>query len=135
MSTALKILNKLNSINLLAAAQTSITNTEDAAVDEQRYQLSQGLKADGTYQPDYSPRSVSVYGKTPGPIKLYDKGGFYRGLKVEVSGELFKLYSIDEKNDYLDGLYHPLGLGVYARTNYIRTLRPEFVKQVKEYLK
>jgi hypothetical protein len=135
LATANIILKKLESVNLLLAAQKSISNTQDSAVDEQRYQLSQGLKADGTYQPNYSPRSVSVYGKTPGPIKLYDTGAFYRGLKVEVTGDLFKLYSIDEKNDYLDGLYQPLGLGVYARTNYIRTLQPEFVKQVKEYLK
>lgn len=134
MSTALVILNKLKAIDVQAAAVASINATSAYAVGQQRLQLFQGLKADDTYQPDYSPVSVAKFGKTPGPIKLYDTGAYYAGLKFEAAGLTVRSYSTDEKNDYLEGLYHPLGLGTDARTRYKVVLLPEFVKQIKRFL-
>jgi hypothetical protein len=134
MSTAGTILFKLQRVDVTGAAQRAIQLTKSDAVAAQRVQLSQGLKADGTYQPDYSPVSVSKYGKPPGPIKLYDIGSYYGGLKIEVSGVTIRYLSTDEKNDYLEGLYHPLGLGFQGRINWIRTLKPAFVGEIKKYL-
>lgn len=135
MTTALDILNKFEKVDVLASAQRAIENTADSAVKEQKSQLAQGLKADGTFQPNYSPRSVSVFGKTPGPIKLFDTGAYYAGLRVEVRGDLFSINSTDSKEEYLENKYNPLGLGVLAKTNYITVLEPEFIRQIKSYLK
>lgn len=135
MTTSLTILNRLQKINLELSAQAAIEDDAVNATKAQKEQLFQGLKADDTYQPDYSPRSVKVYGKPPGPIKLKDTGAYYAGLKIDVLGDKFSIFSIDEKNDYLEGIYHPLGLGTQARTDWIKTLKPVFVKHVKDYLK
>lgn len=135
MTTALEILAKLQKINVTEAAQVSIRETNIEAVNAQQQQLAQGLKADGTYQDDYSARSVREFGKPPGPIKLFDQGGFYKGLKIEVVGDKFNINSTDEKNDYLDIKYRPLGLGTAAKIEWLKTLRPVFVSKIKLYLK
>jgi hypothetical protein len=135
MTTALQMLKRLERVDVLLSAQAAIEETASDATKAQRDQLNQGLKSDGTYQPDYSPTSVTKFGKPPGPIKLFDTGSFYRGIIVDVLGEKFSIFSIDEKNDFLEVKYSPLGLGVQARIEWVRSLRPVFVKQIKNYLK
>jgi hypothetical protein len=44
----------------------------------------EGLKADGSYLPDYSKTSVEIYGKEEGHIKLKQTGKFYRSFVVKV---------------------------------------------------
>lgn len=136
MTTALQLLNKLERIDVSLSAQVAIENTASAATEQQRLQLNQGLKSDGNYLPDYSFRSVFQYGKPPGPIKLYDTGAFYRGINIDVREDIFILDSLDEKVTMLENRYgrEILGLGVEAKVNYIRTLQPEFIKQIKNYL-
>jgi hypothetical protein len=135
MQTAFDILNKLARVDVLLSAQAAIEDTASDATAAQRSQLAQGLKADDTFQPDYSPRSVSVYGKEPGPIKLKDTGAYYAGLAIDVQGDKFSIFSTDIKNDYLEGKYHPLGLGTDARVKYILTLKPVLIKHIHDYLK
>lgn len=136
MTTALQLLNKLERIDVSLSAQVAIENTASAATEQQRLQLNQGLKSDGNYLPDYSFRSVFQYGKPPGPIKLYDTGAFYRGINIDVREDIFILDSLDEKVTMLENRYgrEILGLGAAAKVNYIRTLQPEFIKQIKNYL-
>lgn len=136
MSTALQILEKLSSVDILLSAQIAIERTADTMAERQREQLAQGLKSDESYLPDYSFRSVFQYGKPPGPIKLYDQGGFYRGISIDVRGDIFTIESADEKNTMLQNRYGKdiLGLGMRARIAYIRTLQPAFINEVKSYL-
>lgn len=46
-------------------------------------QLERGERGDGVSMPDYSPVSVAVYGKRPGPMTLNDTGAFHRGITVK----------------------------------------------------
>lgn len=137
MSTALVILNKLKRIDVNLSAAVAMENTADEATKQQRDQLNKGLKSDNSYLPDYSFRSVFQYGKTPGPIKLYDTGAFYRGILIDVRGDIFIMESADEKSSMLQNRYGKdiLGLGEAAKKEWIRFLRPEFLKQIKNYLK
>lgn len=136
MSTALQILEKLQKVDVNLSAQVAIEETANAATDAQRNQLAQGLMSDGSYLPDYSFRSVFQYNKPPGPIKLYDQGDFYRGILIDVRGDIFIIESADFKNNMLQNRYGKgiLGLGSEARSAYILTLRPAFIKRIKDYL-
>lgn len=65
------------------------------------FQLRQGLKGDGSYLPNYSPVSVAKFGKPFGPIKLYDEGDYYRGLKARAFGSVLEIDDTDWKDPML----------------------------------
>lgn len=144
MITAKRLLEKLNKIDVTAAAQKSITATGVYAEDAQRVQLFQGLNQEETRirnvrtgSDQYAPLTVqikSAKGQPTDRITLKDQGDYYSGMKLEVRGEMFRIYSVDEKADYLDVIYTPLGLGSKARSRWIVPLKPEFVKNIKAYL-
>ncbi|MEX0598821.1 MAG: hypothetical protein WD512_20220 [Candidatus Paceibacterota bacterium] len=65
-------------------------------------QLSRGERADGEILPDYSPTSVTVYGKPPGPIKLYDQGDFWKGIRIKLMADGFEMIGTDSKTAELE---------------------------------
>ncbi len=128
-----------------------VENQEDfvkAAVDENsevlseinRTQLSQGRKSDGSFLPDYSPTSVSVFGKRPGPMTLFDKGDVYEEIGVDLLNNAFDLFSGDRKADKLSDRYDdsqgeifgiiPENLDLFARNEFAETL----IKLNEEFL-
>lgn len=137
MTTCADMLEKLESVNLPLSMAVAMEETSQEARDQQRLQLAQGLQSNDEYLPDYSFRSVFQYNKPPGPIKLYDKGDFYRGVVFDVRGDIFIIDSADSKTEMLKKRYGPdiLGLGSEARANYILTLEPVFIEEVKTYLR
>lgn len=75
----------------------SVYELEERLVQYNTDQLFAGKRADGTFLPDYSERSVFL-GKPEGPIRLYDEGDFYRGFYVVRTGSFpIILSSTDEK--------------------------------------
>jgi hypothetical protein len=68
-------------------------------------QLSRGERGDGSKMPYYSPVSVAKFNKPAGPIKLFDQGGFYRGVTVEVTREGIIIYDTDDKSEMLEIRY------------------------------
>lgn len=136
MASPLEILNKLNKIDVSLSAQIAMEKTADAAAEAQRNQLRQGLRSDGTFQDDYSFRSVFQYGKPPGPILWFDTGSFYREIYIDVRQDIFIMESRDPKSTMIQnrGGVKTLGLGVGARIEYIRTLKPAFKNEIKSYL-
>lgn len=135
MQTCADMLKKLEGVYIRFSMSVAMEDTEGAATDQQRLQLAQGLTSTGEYLPDYSFRSVFQYGKEPGPIKLYDTGAFYRGMKMDVTEDLYILESKDSKSTMLQNKYGKdiLGLGTDALNDYITVLRPAFIKRIKEY--
>lgn len=131
------MLKRLESVDLRLSMSVAMEETAAAAVREQKEQLQQGLKSDDTYLPDYSFRSVFQYNKPPGPIRLYDTGDFYRGILFDVRQDIFILESADNKTPMLKQRYGPdiLGLGTEAKNEYILTLRPVFIREVRKNLK
>ncbi len=137
MGSPLEILAKLQKVDIELSAQVAMELTAGTATDQQRQQLAQGLRSDGSVLPDYSFRSVFQYGKPQGPIRLYDTGAFYRGMLIDVRQDIFILESADEKSTMLQNRYGAdiLGLRDEAKNNWIKTLRPVFMQQIENYLK
>lgn len=70
-------------------------------------QLKRGERGDGSTLPNYSPRSVAVFGKPFGPIKLYETGDYYSGMKADVSEREVTINNTDYKEDMLVGRFGP----------------------------
>lgn len=64
-------------------------------------QLSQGKRSDDVFLPDYSNVSVTVYGKPPGPMRLFDQGDFYEGIEARITGDGLELVGTDVKSEML----------------------------------
>lgn len=141
MTTALSILKKLESINVLEAAKSAITETSPYAVAVQKVQLFQGLEAtDLKIIPSYTKRTKRIKeskGQPTDRVTLKDTGEFYRGIRVDVVGELIRITSVDSKTSGLETKYGQeiFGLGTQAKIDYIPILKPAFVKQIKMFIK
>lgn len=135
-TTPADMLDNLRRLPLDFVMQHAIEVTGDEAVNQQRLQLAQGLTSTDDYLPDYSFRSVFQYGKPPGPIRLYDTGDFYRGIRIDVREDIYTIDSVDKKTSMLKKRYGVdiMGLGSEALNNYILTLRPVFIAEVQTYL-
>jgi hypothetical protein len=83
--------------------------TENATLieDANIAQLQEGKRADGSYLPDYSPVSVSKFGKRPGPMTLEQTGRFHRGITVKVykAQKFVEIIGTDPKTGKLEALY------------------------------
>lgn len=141
MPGALTILRKIEKVDILKSAKVAMRKTEEEITEQQAEQLSRGQDRYGssitnyeTGSDTYSP-SYAVYKGFSRPINLRDTGEYYQGLKLDVRGMIFKIYSGDWKNEMLEKTYHPLGLGIEAKNKYIISLRPVFINEIKsEYL-
>lgn len=140
MSGPLAILRKLEKVDILKSAQVAMRKTEEEATEQQAEQMERGKDRYGsnitnyeTGSDTYSP-SYARYKGFSKPINLKDSGDYYQGLKLDVRGMIFKLYSTDWKDKMLENTYHPLGLGVEAKNKYIVSLRPVFIKEIHEQL-
>lgn len=134
------MVRRLKSVSIEKEAEAAVSETKDLIGILNLSQFEQGLRADGSFLPNYSKASVEIFGKPAGPIKLFDTGDFYKALKVAVGNGVFKITNSDPKTDMLKKRYEkgdkPLfGMTTESRIEYIKTLRPEFVKNMKEKLK
>lgn len=141
MSTVLTILNKVKSIDLRESAVMAMEDTAPAYRKEQQDQLFKGLDSkEAKIEPAYTARTVAIKSRKGQPtdrVTLKDKGDFYRGIFIDVRGDIFVTESMDSKSGMLQKKYGTqiLGLGLHARIEYIRTLRPVFINKIKQYLK
>lgn len=126
------MLDRLEALDLGLAMVMAMEDTAAEATAAQRWQLSQGLKSNDQFLPDYSRVSVTKFGKPDGPIKLFDTGAFYRGIFLDVRGDSFVLESADSKSEMLQTRYTEdiFGLGTQAQQQYILALEPVFFKAV-----
>lgn len=98
------------------------------------FQLREGQRADGTFLPDYSPRSVNVFGKPPGPIRLFDEGDFYRGITLKVTDQGIELEGLDIKSEMLKLRYGDEIIGLSEESidqlgrDYVRPLLEEKIR-------
>lgn len=116
-------------------AKRSMIDTKDVLLDLNVEQLHKGQKSDGRFMPDYSPVSVEVYGKPPGPIKLYDTGAFYRGFMLDI-GSILAITSSDDKTDMLFKRYatkkhNIFGLNPLFAREYLPALQKRFITRVR----
>lgn len=88
-------------------AEKVLNDTAPQIEDKIIFQLRQGLKGDGSYLPNYSPVSVAKFGKPFGPIKLYETGDYYQGLKAKAFGSVLEIDDTDWKDAKLTTIYGP----------------------------
>lgn len=141
MTTASQYLQKLNKIDVLLSAQVAIDETASYAVKIQKEQLHQGLNRFDkpitnqlTGSDEYSPGYAKRKGRKK-PIDLRLTGDYYQGIGLDVRGDIFIMFSGDTKATMLENRYDALGISRTGRIEWIKTLQPEFVKQIKSYLK
>lgn len=157
MSTALTILKKLESINVKDAAAKSILGTEEKYGELLKDQLLHGKGSDGEdLKPGYledpyfkSRESAERYlkwkerispnvGRNPNAPNLYITGVYHDSLSVKTNYDGVQIsssapfsFNIEQKYGGKESI-----LGGEFRKEYVfKTVRPEFVKQIKAFLK
>jgi hypothetical protein len=86
MGKLLDIANKMKGLtekSIDKAILKSFKDNQEAATNLNTDQLFQGQETSGALLPHYSKRSVEVFGKPSGPIRLFETGDFYRGFFVK----------------------------------------------------
>lgn len=79
----------------------SIRDNEQQATNANTDQLFSGVDSLGFELPPYSKRSVQVFGKPEGPIRLFDTGNFYRGFFIKAKQFPIEIDSTDSKTNKL----------------------------------
>jgi hypothetical protein len=74
-------IEKLNEVTIWLASAGDESILEMVA-ELQRDQLREGERPDGTNFDDYSPASVNIFGKTPGPMTWENSGYFYKNIQA-----------------------------------------------------
>jgi hypothetical protein len=83
-----------------------VAQNDNFAIDiNTEEQLQKGIRSDGVNLPDYSPISVSVFGKRAGPMTLKDTGEFYEGFYLDTSKWPIQFDSKDDKSAMLQDRY------------------------------
>jgi hypothetical protein len=134
--TATQLLNKFSKVDVELSAQIAIEETANTYTSLQRGQLFQGVdRNDLAISPPYSSRTIAIK-KTKGQpidrVTLKDTGDFYRGILIDVRGDLFVTESADEKNLSLQNKYGKdiFGLNRESKIEWIKTLKPVFFNEL-----
>jgi hypothetical protein len=106
LDTAISKLTTLrDSFPDIAVKMLNEPNVKAQIEDKIIAQLQQGLKGDGSHLPNYSPVSVAKFGKPFGPIKLYDRGNYYKGITSKAFGNVLEIDDTDSKDPILTQRY------------------------------
>lgn len=123
-------IHELDSKNIVTEIiQQPLINSE--IIDAQKAQWDVGLEADGSFMGNYSPISVSKYGKPDGPIRLEDTGATRESIKVLVNDGSFTTTADLETHDLQ--LRFPNALGLTSES--LSELMPEIKSNVIEKVK
>jgi hypothetical protein len=104
MGKILDIANKMRGLTEASINKTilkSFKENQEAATNLNTDQLFQGQETSGALLPPYSKRSVEVFGKPAGPIRLFETGDFYRGFFVKADKFPVVFSSKDNKTEKL----------------------------------
>lgn len=101
MASYSALMSSLRKLDMNELALVSIQMTEPDIIQANTEQLLDGKTSKDVFLPDYSPGSVFVYGKRPGPWTLRDTGAFHDSffLKSDSFPVLFE--ASDEKKDLI----------------------------------
>ena len=91
--------------NITEILKESVREAAPVIEDKIIEQLKRGERGDGQMLPDYSPVSVAVFGKRPGPMTLEDTGDFHRRVTVVVDDNGFTITDTDWKTPKLAMMY------------------------------
>lgn len=141
MTTINDIRKRLSAVSIKDESFKSVSDTKSSITDIQKEQLSKGLNAEGKKLRRYRSRKYAVAKNAINPLPglgnpdLRLTGSFYAGFKTVVTPETFATTSSDSKNEALTQKYDPFGLNKESKVEYVKDLRPVFVKKVREKLR
>lgn len=140
MGKLLQIAEKLKGLtpdSIDKATLKSFKENEQAATNLNTDQLYQGKETNGSFLPDYSKRSVEVFGKPAGPMKLFETGAFYRGFFVKSDKFPIVFSSHDSKTEKLTkafGSDEIFGLSKENLTDFSRSyLLPDLQNFIRKF--
>lgn len=114
-----------------------IEQHEGLIEDLNRQQLEQGIRADGSaIEPDYTRATVAIKqskGQPSDKVRLYDTGGFYGSLFVNLFNNAFAIEATDSKTPELTAKYGDkiLGLTPAHRVLLVQTIKPQFIQRLR----
>lgn len=134
MLTIKGLYNRVKELNIDEVIDKAFDGTTEDLAEINSQRMLDGVKSDGSVMPDYSYRSVVVFGKEPGPIILKDTGAFQQSIIVKRNGNIITTKSTDSKNDLLVNEYGEeiFGTGGNYKKEYLKeSLRPALNKEIK----
>jgi hypothetical protein len=141
MVTVSTIRRRLKALSVKDEAFKSVSETKEVITEKQKEQMLQGLNREGgtlgyykVYE--YAQKKFELNPRPGfGVVDLKMKGNFFDGMETNVFPNTFSTQSTDEKNLRLIKKYDPFGLNDESKKEYLQTLRPVFLKSVREKLK
>ncbi len=91
----------ITNLDLNKATEAALSARGEDISELNRDQLRKGQDIHGASLPPYSARSVDVFGKPAGAIKLFDTGDFYAAIKPEFADKSFTVTDNDWKAEML----------------------------------
>lgn len=132
----------MQSLNLNRIAESSIVDTKEDYAILNAEQLAAGKRADGTdTAPYYAPITVAIkratgrgLGAVTDRVTLFNTGSFYRGITVDVRGEVVQTSSTDYKSQELEEKYGDIfGLSQRFKQEYVEEyLRPVWKTKMQD---
>lgn len=135
MASISKMKARFERLDTDTIAEEAVRESANKMADLNAEQINSGIKADGSYMPDYSLRSVVQYNKPYGPIRLRDTGAWQQGLRVTVQGSSVVFDSTDGKDRMLRDRYGDAIEGLsdkYANEAIREAIQPNFTRRIKE---
>ena len=102
-------LRKVNEEVILSRLLVIIKDHEQEITNANTDQLYDGKDSLGKSLPDYSARSVNVFGKRAGSFRLFETGSFYNGFFVDASKLPITIFSNDSKTGKIADLLQSKG--------------------------
>lgn len=121
--------------SIVAIIREELIANQEFISELNRMQLAEGTRPDESILPDYAPISVIQFGKEAGPIKLFDTGEFYEGIKPMFEDDTFEMVGVDEKTEMLIMKYgEVLGLSMENRKILAQKLIPGIKSRILKLL-
>ena len=103
-------IESLRSGKLVEFMEETLNELEDEIVKLNKLQLEKGEKADSSFLPNYSPRTIKLRNEQGRPVKgerisLFDYGNFWGGFWVQAYNNKLSIFSHDEKTEMLVSKY------------------------------
>lgn len=140
MATINIIRARISSLSIKDESYKAVLETKQDITNIQKEQLLHGLDAGGNKLRKYRGRKYALAKAFMNPLPGFGNpdlnltGSFYAGFETVVNPISFATHSADPKNEFLVKKYDPFGLNIDSKNEYIKELRPVFIKNVRQKL-
>ncbi len=140
MEKLFELMDRARSMDGVAIAAQAIENKKETLLDLNKEQLLHGKNNEGSTLGKYKNNRYAAKKNSLNPLPglgIKDHkltGSYYKGIFAKIEGGKIIFGSTDEKAKYLE-TGKDYGLNAEYKTDFVRILNPEFIQQIKSYLK